>query len=1456
VTIVVTIIILLLIVCYIGFRSSKVQSFVSQKAANYLSKKLNTTITIKGVDFRPIKTLILEELYIEDQFGDTLLYTERFNLDISSYNVPNTTISFGLIGLQNATVHLKRFESDSLMNFAFLIDAFKSEKPTTAKTLWEVEIGRLNLKNTTFKYDNQLKDSIYDGIDYNHIAISDFNLAAKDIYFLKDSILGEIRFLNLKEKSGFELTNLKTVFDVDSKKAEFSELLIETPYSTIRNYYKMQYNNWSDYNDFINQVRLTANLEKTVFSSIDLSYFAPKYPAKKQVVNLSGEVKGKINRLRINNLDLETDKVSLTASCKLDGLPDFNETIMDISVDNLKATRSSLQNLINAYIKENKINLPPTLDQLGTVNFSGKYVGFYYDFVADGTFNTAIGRITSDLNLKLDGENTKYSGSLEGFNVDLKKITSNADLDRINFKTTVKGKGITLNKVDVELNGLIKSIRYKTYNYTNIDLNGMLSKKLFDGSINLNDKNVNLAFLGKIDLNEAEPKFSFSATLDSANLKNLNLYDEDLNISTSVTTNFYGSKLDNLMGDIVAKNTVLLRDGKRYEIEEVTINSKKVPTGKKLVVNSSIIEAELEGVFVFKNLYPSFKKLVNKYVPNLIFEQKEEVIPDQNFNFYINVIDPNFITNLLLPDLVISQNTVIGGSFKKDSIYTYAGADFIQYKEFEFSNLIVDQTSGEFFQTIVSSDKLTRNDSQLVENIIISSELANNNLNFNVKLAEKSASSQLDLNGFIDFTADTTYLSILESEIILDQESWKIKDQFNVALLENQVLINGFAMTNKMQSVKVNGIISKNPDDFLKVELANIELDIVNGYLKSSSVKLAGVLGGEVNVASVTAKPIFDGNINVKDFEYNGDTLGNVSLLSIYNAEKGIIDIDGNINNKLLESINIDGRILTKKIKNNLELDLTLIKTDLSIFQPLVGQFIDNLQGIASAELEIRGSTNQPEVYGSLTTEDVGLTVKYLNTRYYFSHSFLFDKDQINIDELTIKDQIKYEADKRGESVSGHMAYAAGIIYHNYLKLFELDMYLTGDNFMALNTTKEDNDLYYGTAIATADYRFQGPINNLNLDIRAETKKGTSFFIPATDASSIKQQEFIIFTSSLENTDENDSKKINLGGIDLNIDLIITPEAEFQIIFNEETGDIIKGQGEGSIKMVVNSFGDFEMYGEYVVTSGQYLFTLENLIRKPFTVRKGGTIRWTGDPYGAQIDIGAVYTIRVPLRELYYASRVPLGIDSTKRIRVETILMLEGELTSPSVTFDLNFPDDASLETKFASYLSVQDNVTLQAFSLLTFARFFSSAQGTAGSAIGSSAAELLVSQINAWANQFSDNISFNAAARSGLGTSISILDDRLSIDGNFSQYDNVTDNTTDLAGDITVEYKITEDGRFRIKAFNKTRDASNQIQQITNTYENIQGIGMFYGIDFDSLKEFMVLLFKAKQAEDTTEVE
>jgi hypothetical protein len=328
--------------------------------------------------------------------------------------------------------------------------------------------------------------------------------------------------------------------------------------------------------------------------------------------------------------------------------------------------------------------------------------------------------------------------------------------------------------------------------------------------------------------------------------------------------------------------------------------------------------------------------------------------------------------------------------------------------------------------------------------------------------------------------------------------------------------------------------------------------------------------------------------------------------------------------------------------------------------------------------------------------------------------------------------------------------------------------------------------------------------------------------------------------------------------MDLNFDLEVTPDAEVQLIFDSKVGDVMKGHGSGNLNINLNKKGDFRISGDYVIEDGDYLFTLGNVLNKPFSVENGGKIIFNGDIDNAEIDIKAIYKLKASLFEILQDDRFK------ERIPIECQLNLTGKLFNPIVGFNIYLPtQDEQTRTYLRNAISTEEELSRQFLYLLVMNSFYSdpsyglsstSTTTTGTSAMAVTTTEMLSNQLSNWLSQISNDFDIGFVYRPGSGNkeinpqevqvalSTQLLNDKVVINGNFDVRGtgSASNNTNQITGDFDAEVKLTE--KIRFKVFNRF---NNPYTGKDEPYT--QGIGIFFKQDFDKFSD----LFRKKVKAD-----
>jgi len=441
------------------------------------------------------------------------------------------------------------------------------------------------------------------------------------------------------------------------------------------------------------------------------------------------------------------------------------------------------------------------------------------------------------------------------------------------------------------------------------------------------------------------------------------------------------------------------------------------------------------------------------------------------------------------------------------------------------------------------------------------------------------------------------------------------------------------------------------------------------------------------------------------------------------------------------------------------------------------------------------------------------MKIDYLQTRYTMNDSVRFDRSGIIFRNVRLTDE------------RGNPATLNGSVKHNYFRDYSADLTINTNQTMVLNTRPKDNELFYGTAYASGVTTIRSAPGLLSFDVSARTGNNTRISIPLNTSETISDYSFVNFIShdtTLTNvkTGQDQPEEDATTGIDLNFDLEVTPDAEIQLIFDPKVGDIMRGRGTGDLNISLNPEGLFRISGDYVIDDGDYLFTLGNILNKPFSVENGGRISFNGELDNAEIDIKAIYKLKASLYEILQDDKF------SERIPVECHINLSGKLFNPIVGFDIYLPmADEETRTYLRNTITTEEELSRQFLYLLVMNSFYAdpsygttlaTTTTTGTSAMAVTTTEMLSNQLSNWLSQISNDfdIGFNYLPGQKdlndqelqVALSTQLLNDRVVINSNLGvrNLSGVSDNTDQLTGDFDIEFKPKFSNRIRFKVFNR----------------------------------------------------
>ncbi|MBP8067174.1 MAG: DUF748 domain-containing protein, partial [Pedobacter sp.] len=953
------------------------QTYAAKKAAAYLSKELKSTISIGSLYLKNLKSLVLEDLVVLDLQKDTLANFPKFTVDLNRLSLKERILDVNTVQINNGSFYLKEYK-DKSSNLDFIVEYFDGgPPPKVKKKKFQISFDKIILNNINFKYKDVSKTRVVKGVNFEDLNLKNLNGIFEKLNTNGHVIQANIKNLTFKEKSGFYVKNLTALTTIDTNAIELQNLLLVTNQTRLSNYFQMKFRRFKDFNDFENKVRMKANFKESHLSSNDINYFTTALKKIKLDLDIDGEINGLVNNLKAKNLSIKAGKATyIKGDFALKGLPDLEQTFIDMKIQMAGTNKKDLDAILidlTGKPLDTSLNI---INKFGNINFNGSFTGFQNDFIAYGEFKTKLGRVKSDVNMKIDKNGTpSYTGNVKTFDFNLGELIDEKTLGKITSELYVKGKGTEIKELSEQLKGNITYIDFKGYRYRNVKINGTFEKKLFDGSLSINDKNVQLAFDGSVNLNPKLPVFNFKANIKGAKLKTLNLVKDSMMIDATFSTNFSGDNLNNIQGDLLIEKIKLNNKKGVYNVDSVQLNASGLGIDRSLTITSDILDASIKGQYDLNTIIPYYKAIAKTYIPSLdtdIIKYNTQIF---SFNLKIKRFEP--IAELIAPGLEIDNKAILVGNFdSRNNTATLNGfINKLSYKGIIANNVIIDEnTTDKQIQAIITSDRVDLNDSLFIKNVNIVNILRNDSLSLNIKLSNADDANQLDLNGLVEFAGDTTArISILPSNLKINNEDWLIQEKVKISFNDGKTQINNFDLSNGKQLLTIDGILSEDPKDLLLVGFENFNLKTINPFVKTLGIKLAGTVNGKTQLYDILKSPRITDSLEIDSLTLNDIYIGKLTDTTSFDQGKNLANVYTKIVTDDKETFKITGDLDLKEKK--MDLNVKMDQSQLTVLEPFVNKLVSNLKGNVSADLTIKGALNKPQINGEISFDEGQLTV-------------------------------------------------------------------------------------------------------------------------------------------------------------------------------------------------------------------------------------------------------------------------------------------------------------------------------------------------------------------------------------------------------------------------------------------------------------------------------------------------
>lgn len=1426
-----------------------------------LRKILGTELSIGKISAGALNRIIIDDLLLNDQTGKEMLKVTRLSAKFEILPLFKGKIAISSVQLFGFNINLSKQNPEAVPNFQFVLNAFASKDSINEKSNLDLRINSILIRRGKLSYNVLSEPDTPNKFNGKHINLQNIiaNISLKALS--NDSINASIKRLSLNEQSGLELHKLSLKVLGNRELLQLENFSIALPNTSFNmDTVSIKYNGFEAFKHLADSVHFSGKMKPSYVTLKDISCFVPPLANFQDKLDLDLAFNGTINQLECTKLEINANEdIQIKGNVAFQDLSQGSDAYIYGTLSKLHIKRSGTDLLIKN-LSKNNAQVPDILKRIGEISFRGEISGYFNDLVTYGVLNTELGAIKTDIKLSSDKDKAIYSssGSVKTVDFKLGKLLAKENiLGEISFNVDVSTVKYGNQLPTINLKGLISSIEYSKYEYHNIELDGKYEHGGFDGKIALNDVNGSILLNGNFNTAQKIPTFNFHADIRNVRPHDLNLLKkyEDSEFSLKLDANFEGNSIDNIIGKINVDSILFTAPEKTFFLDNINITATQENNEKKLSFTSQYITATVKGNYSYHTIPASAIKTVERYIPSLLSINKEINEPNNNFNFDINIYNTEELTEIFNLPVTIYTHSTIKGYFndivRKLRIEGYFPA--LRYGNHLIeSGMILCENPTDRFKCQVRGSKRMKEDGAL--SFSVEAQARNDKMTTSINWGNNSATTYGGrLTAMTDFFKTEGEKPILQAniwieptEIILNDSIWNIHPS-HIAVDSGRIFVDNFLFKHKDQYLRINGKLTKNQEDTVKVELNDINIGYVFDIVQLKDVDFTGMATGIATASQVMKSPELNAELFVKNFSFNNGLLGDMNISGKWDKEQEGIFLDARMHEKDISRTNVKGHIYPGK--KGLDLNIDVDSTNIQFLQFYMRNIASDVHGRIKGHAHFFGGFKSLQLEGDVFA-NASLKFDILNTSFNIRDSI-----HLRPQEIQFKDCALYDPE-------GHAGKINGYLRHTHFKNLSYRFLIDVNNMLVYNT-KEDPDMpFYGTVYGTGNASLNGGATGLNVDVAMSTNRNTNFVYMMNSTASAANNQFINFIDRTPKREIRDSiytpgsflrenlKEDNTPiDIHLNLQVDATPDGNMKIIMDPVAGDYISGKGNGNIRVSFFNKGDVKIFGNYTIDQGIYKFSLQEVIRKDFIIQSGSTIDFNGSPLDANLDIQAAYTVNS-------ASLSDLGIGETfsqNNVKVNCMMNLTGNLTHPDIKFDIELPNVSEEEREIVrSAISTDEEMNMQILYLLGIGKFYTydygnNRSGQSSKAMSSMLSSTLSGQLNNMLSQALNLNNWNFGTNLSTGEkgwtdmeiegilSGQLLNNRLLINGNFGYRDNPMANSN-FVGDFDVEWLLTKSGEIRLKAYNQTND-----RYYTKTTLTTQGVGIAYKKDFNTWRDIFL---------------
>ncbi|HWZ22884.1 MAG TPA: translocation/assembly module TamB domain-containing protein, partial [Cytophagaceae bacterium] len=1003
----------------------------------------------------------------------------------------------------------------------------------------------------------------------------------------------------------------------------------------------------------------------------DATYFSEKFNPDSSLgklvsypVLVAAKINGIIGDLDIKNLNFRFAQATifqLTGNIK--GLPHTERLcfeLPDIFLQTIKKDASILFNTDSLGIR-----VPDSLRMNMTLSGGIKNITATLEAVIPEGKISVLGYYKDTANV------SAFDGKLRLEELNIGRLIENPNFEKVSMEAHLSGKGNSLKTLDAKIETDFSKLEIRRYDYKNIQLTAAISHQSARATLAYADSNLVMKLLANANLDTLHPSYNLKMNLTGANLQELRITKNDVRTRMRVVASFVGSP-EKFKATLLADSILVVREGVQYPVSNLMLDASADTTSTLLEIQSDFLRAHLASNTYPKKLFTAIEAHLMSYVnpKGDIEKEKGKITMDARINFHQTPL----VNEVLLPSLERMDSLVLTTTFRQQDkkLSVFIDMPHMEYKDIILDSLYTRIDSGYDSLKFVLGFENFQGGVIDMKQTALNGYFGKKNLSLDVNIKDKELKQLVHVGMNGSLKRDSTIIHILPDSFILNRQAWTIPRSNQITIVKENVLFRNFSWAIQEQKISITSEQNENKKS-TTITFDKFNLSSITSLLNQDHPPAEGILQGEIVLDNIFTAPAFTALMDINEFKVLDQPFGTLNLeannpeAELYNAN---LKISGG-------GIELTAKTNYKATPNNpaLSMNIELNKIEANKIEGFLKGIVKETQGTFSGNLNAEGNPSDLKYTGNVHFSNLKFKVDTIST------SFALQNEDIQI----VNDKISFKnfnlSDERGNQGT-----LTGSVNISKMNNPAFDLQLTTKDFQLLNSTRKDNNLFYGKVLLNANIKIEGNLEMPVMNARIGLKKGTqlTLIIPDTKVDIVERKGVVIFENRgnpmdpITMTRKGEKNAQIAKSIDLSATLNIDPEAVFQIVIDERAGDMLEVEGDANLYLDISPNGIMSLTGSYKVAGGHYQMSLYNLVKRRFELKAGSTILWTGDPMGAKLDLTAIYNIKTSTSDLM--SDQVTGADASQlsqyrqKLPFNVLLNINGELLKPQISFAMDMP--------------------------------------------------------------------------------------------------------------------------------------------------------------------------------------